>query len=729
MFATDITDKSNLIFMNIKKYLFLTLAAIVALVGCRKEPLNNTLTVDPVGIYFSAVESSQVVTVNTDADFWTATANVDWITIIPANDGKTFLLKATENSGAPGQTASARTGSVTVTAGKTNVTINVQQGDESVVFLVLGDTRPAEFPSEGGQLSIQVTHNIDYVISGTNAWLTQNQTKATVDDNLTFTIAPNETSEAREAVLSFRSTDGVTKNVTVTQSKKAIAEYTIMFYGCGGTTLDYWTGYGLFRPLMKGGSNDDINITFLYKYSKKFQPGQSSSEGFKFDGARRWYAPKEGTFKWDTALDADYSQKQDNWVVSATAYFEPYSEKVGDASFDLANPKNLTDFIDWNIEKYPAKKYVLVMKNHGGGWDYYDDGIVSTETKSQLNDDNTKTALKLPDVVKGIKDSKNHKVDAIISDECLMATMEILNEYATVADYNMAAFESTVSLDGDYLLKAFKDGAKKQSLFDILKVCVNDYANYAAVGGYTDQGVYDLSKIGSLNAAVKSFAEFLVNKDKEGDINWIQVRTEAVRKTVAAMELDDYNDNTFRETVLAWREYLEEDSEWETLTEAKKKEIVDYILWVNERYNFECCLYDYMYNVVAEAAAFEFATDKDKFEKETAQLKGFVSAYDKALRDMAYINCTFKHNEDEPYRFTSPGVQLRSLKKGIYGPIDLSHPFGYYYATAIPLSNAISIYSDLNFDKATGWGAFLQTMTNSATPFVNPDRKYIDEGK
>lgn len=57
------------------------------------------------------------------------------------------------------------------------------------------------------------------------------------------------------------------------QGGKHIAEYTIMVYGCGGA-LDTYTIYDLFFPLMSGGSNDDVNITFLLKCSADFQTSE-----------------------------------------------------------------------------------------------------------------------------------------------------------------------------------------------------------------------------------------------------------------------------------------------------------------------------------------------------------------------------------------------------------------------------------------------------------------------
>ena len=35
----------------------------------------------------------------------------------------------------------------------------------------------------------------------------------------------------------------------------------------------------------------------------------------------------------------------------------------------MGDPKVLTDFLRWGAKKYPAKNYMVVIGNHGAGWD------------------------------------------------------------------------------------------------------------------------------------------------------------------------------------------------------------------------------------------------------------------------------------------------------------------------------------------------------------------------
>lgn len=502
-----------------------------------------------------------------------------------------------------------------------------------------------------------------------------------------------------------------------------IAEYTIMIYGCGGS-LDTYTIYNLFYPLMEGGRNDDVNITFLFKCSANYQTSEIKSQGMKFEGARRWAAPKEGEFKWDPGIVVDPASMSDSfkWMINATSYLEPYSEKIGDADFKLASPENLADFINWNVDKYPAKKYILLMKDHGSGWDFYDDRIIPS-TRAQIFDDvfdeeSLDYGVSIFNAVEGIRNSKIHKVDAIISDECLMATMEVLNEYAAVTDLNLAAQETTRTHYGDYLLDAFKRGAKNgQPLKDILRYCADKYVEAYDNNILSDQGVYDLTKISSLNAPVRSVAEFFADKEKTGNADWESVKLEAIGNTLCTSSL--------RDLVYLYEDTHEMMERWSELSEDEQTEALGNIAMINQL-NSEFCLYDFLSNVVTIAQAYKDASDPADFAKELGTFKAYLDEYDRALRDMAYINCTWKQSDDEPYRYTSPSVILQSLKEGVYGPLSARNIYGYSNADMISREEALALYRHLTFDKETNWSSLLLGLQKSATPFEGGDRMFRD---
>lgn len=73
--------------------------------------------------------------------------------------------------------------------------------------------------NEGGDIVIEVGHNVDYDITIADSWITQKQTRAYTTDRLTFTVAANTSDEARESTIKFTSKDKkITQTVRITQT-------------------------------------------------------------------------------------------------------------------------------------------------------------------------------------------------------------------------------------------------------------------------------------------------------------------------------------------------------------------------------------------------------------------------------------------------------------------------------------------------------------------------------
>lgn len=630
-----------------KKYFALMLAAILTFVGCQKEqPVATTLSVNIEEVMLASGEDVAEIVVTTNAESWSAKTDDEWLTLVMANDGKTFLIKATAN---PGE--SERAGSVLVRAGDKSVTINV------------------------------------------------------------------------------------------VQNRKEIAEYTFMLYGCGGETLDGCTTYEFLINLLGDGCTDKINSTALYKYSACFQAGGDYNAGMKLDGTRRFAAPADGTFKFDEELLKAYrfdfpDAEEKQWMVKASQYLEPYSEKIGEADYNLSDPKSLTDFINWTVEKYPAKKYVLIFRNHGGGWDFYTD-TQPVSTKAQMFDDNLeynkgKKCLTIGNTVEGIKNSTIHKVDAIVFAECLMATMENLGECASVTDKCLAALETSYGgMSGDLFYKAVDNGLKNNASLDvILKEYADEYIKRYDIHVsddvfYTDFGLYDLTKISTLYAPVKDIAKFFVDMETAANVDWRYVKHEAVANTLFAQSLYDSNDNKNRTLLMDVRKRI---SNWASLTDEEIKQLMTDIAKVNEDH-YGYCVYDFMAKVVSIAEKYTPTVNPDAFKNELETVKGYMTAYDKALKDMAYITCTQKSFENEPYQYTSPSVQLLSLNKDVYKPLSADNIYGYYWADMVSRESALAAYKALAFDKATNWSSFLESLLKSGTAMEGPDRRFVHEGK
>lgn len=213
---------------------------------------------------------------------------------------------------------------------------------------------------------------------------------------------------------------------------------------------------------------------------------------------------------------------------------------------NTGDPKCLTAFIDWGVKNYPADHYLLVLWNHGQGWDDTDiyagersrsltrltptsklrRALFSTSVRNALSktkgDANTRAIL-LDDGAKDFLD--NHEMQAVLAsakktlkrnvdilgmDACLMSMAEVGYQICGSVDFTVGS-EQTEPGDGwpyDTILAAL---TKNPSLTprDVSQLIANKYlASYGDKDGVT-QSACDLSKSIALATAVKPLATAL----------------------------------------------------------------------------------------------------------------------------------------------------------------------------------------------------------------------------
>ncbi|MDQ7821914.1 MAG: clostripain-related cysteine peptidase [Candidatus Eremiobacteraeota bacterium] len=107
------------------------------------------------------------------------------------------------------------------------------------------------------------------------------------------------------------------------------------------------------------------------------------------------------------------------------------SKQVGNMGFrDMSKADTLADFIIWGMKKYPAKHYVVLMSDHGGGF------LGAEEDRGSM--------MSLPDIRKAfdkVKEKTGKTPDIIAFDCCLMAQAEVAYELKDSAKYLVASEE------------------------------------------------------------------------------------------------------------------------------------------------------------------------------------------------------------------------------------------------------------------------------------------------
>lgn len=147
------------------------------------------------------------------------------------------------------------------------------------------------------------------------------------------------------------------KTTTSNTDKEIVEkEWTFMLFMAADNNLEAATSLDI-NELEKYGSTDQVNFVAQIDRNGSY----SKDSELKWSGARRFYIIKDKNTKKMTS---------------------PAVAKLGDV--DMASPKTLTDFVKWSVDNYPAKKYCLILWNHGTGWKEINPDIMESDDFGEI---------------------------------------------------------------------------------------------------------------------------------------------------------------------------------------------------------------------------------------------------------------------------------------------------------------------------------------------------------
>jgi hypothetical protein len=202
---------------------------------------------------------------------------------------------------------------------------------------------------------------------------------------------------------------------------------------------------------------------------------------------------------------------------------------------DLGSSVALDDFIMWSAAKFPAKKYMLVIWNHGQGW-----RLQMAPTQLNQQSASTPHALdqrSLPyvggfkavsfDGVTGhflynsdIQQALNHfkqinrkSVDVLGFDACLMGMLETAYAFKTTTLFMVASEELEAPAGWDYV-PIVQIITQKPTIapLDLSKAIVDSYSTRYGKFHYATLSVFDSEQVGSLAGAVSKLADLFIAK-------------------------------------------------------------------------------------------------------------------------------------------------------------------------------------------------------------------------
>ncbi len=141
--------------------------------------------------------------------------------------------------------------------------------------------------------------------------------------------------------------------------------------------------------------------------------------------------------------DGDWTEARRYYLTQnsdMTTIASPVIQSLGEV--DMGGPQTLVDFVTWAMQSYPAKKYALVMSDHGGGWT---GGFSDMSTNSD--------ELSLPEIVgamEQVHQNTGQKLELLGFDACLMGQIEVFGSLYPYANYMVGSEEVIPSYGWSY---------------------------------------------------------------------------------------------------------------------------------------------------------------------------------------------------------------------------------------------------------------------------------------
>ena len=302
---------------------------------------------------------------------------------------------------------------------------------------------------------------------------------------------------------------------TPTPESEQTAAYTILYYGHGGSNREYFYLQKI-ADFYNAGPDalKRVNVVVQFKFSTT--ENLEKQEFFGADSCQM------------------YGSKTIRWAIDPAKTFEEQAYNpasiYGADNAELTSPDSLANFIKWAVKTYPAKKYMLIVHDHGGG--YTPEGeLPETEPAAAarrgmiFDDGNNNKHFTAKSFRRALTTAGVH-FETLFMDACLMNNLEYQFELHDLCDYVIAPSYSKPSVDGAYrmipqvLSQPMVD--IEQALDAYCKACVESWD--VAMGteaddttpNYTDMTVTRTANIPHLGEVLREFTDRLCDTYTNG---------------------------------------------------------------------------------------------------------------------------------------------------------------------------------------------------------------------
>lgn len=181
---------------------------------------------------------------------------------------------------------------------------------------------------------------------------------------------------------------------------------------------------------------------------------------------------------------------------------------------NMSDPQTLKDFIVWGQKTFPAENYMVIISDHGNGW------------QGACEDDSHNGWLTMPQIreaFEGAKAETGQKVGIIGFDACLMASAEVAHELKDVCDFQVSSEETEGAAGWPYSRIANPELLKNVQQMHLMKInveprdlavqCVKDAQGTQEI--LPTMTAIDSAKVGDVTAAIDNLAKAIVATDTD----------------------------------------------------------------------------------------------------------------------------------------------------------------------------------------------------------------------
>jgi len=183
---------------------------------------------------------------------------------------------------------------------------------------------------------------------------------------------------------------------------------------------------------------------------------------------------------------------------------------------DMGDYKSLAAFGKWAKEKYPAKKYMLIVWNHGSGWEK---SLKARANKGISYDDETNNHITTPQLGLALKEMG--KVDVYGSDACLMQMPEVDYEIKDYADYIVGSEETEPGDGYTYDLFLGPVAARPEMTpAELAKAAVDGYSDhYQSINGASTQSFIKSAALAGLVEKTNAWVDAVMAANLKAEVS------------------------------------------------------------------------------------------------------------------------------------------------------------------------------------------------------------------